>query len=548
MRRSQKANSSVADGSYEDGWAGLRCDFPLGFFPHMFIDSTTLADNTTIKADVCIIGAGAAGITLARDLAGGKRRIAVFESGGFEFKQDTQRLYEGTVVGQSFIPLDADRLRYLGGSTNHWSGSCRPFDAGDLEGWPFDGTVLESYYRRAQEILQLGPYSYEPREWVTEEAPLIDLGAAGLFHTGMFQNSPPTRFGAVYRQDLQTADNVSVYLQANLVNIETNDNASEVSGIVLACLDGRRFRAHARHYVLATGGIENARLLLNSDHVQKGGLGNGFDLVGRYFMDHAYVDDVATILFTDPHPKLEFYTLHTVRGQRVQGYLTPTPELRRKEGWPPFSLGINLGNPPSAEFAKQSLLTVYRSLMSGQIPDHFGMHVANILAGVEMHAIQMYYSLMHSEPDYYTTSFVIGPAPDPESRVTLIDTVDAIGLRRVKLDWRLPANFDQIMQRSHEILAQELGRSGTGRLRINAAVSGPEARKNAFNSHHHMGTTRMHADARQGVVDANCRVHGIANLFIAGSSVFPTYSFDDPTMTIVALALRLSDYLKSSLA
>jgi choline dehydrogenase-like flavoprotein len=513
----------------------------------MFIDSTTLPENTTIKADVCIIGAGAAGITLARDLAGGNRRIVVFESGGFDFNQETQHLYEGDVIGQPFTPLDADRLRYLGGSTNHWSGSCRPFDASDFEGWPFESTALENYYRRAQEILQLGPFSYEPHDWITDQTPLIDFGSAGLFRNGVFQNSPPTRFGTVYRQDLESAKNVSVYLQANLINIQTNDTASEVSGLGLACLNGRRFRAHARHYVLATGGIENARLLLNSDRVQKGGLGNGFDLVGRYFMDHAYVDDGATILFTDPHRKLDFYALHPVRGQRVQGYLIPTPELRKKEGWPALCLGINPGNPPSAEFAKQSLLTVYRSLMSGHIPDHLGFHVANILAGVEMRAMNLYYKLTQTAPDYYTTNYIVGPTPDPESRVTLIDTVDAIGLRRVKLDWRLPSDFDQTIRRVHEILAQELGRTGLGRLRMNPSASGSEARKNAFNAHHHMGTTRMHTDPRQGVVDANCRVHEIANLFIAGSSVFPTYSFDDPTMTIVALALRLSDHLKSLL-
>jgi choline dehydrogenase-like flavoprotein len=511
----------------------------------MFIDSTTLPDNALIKADICIIGAGAAGITLARDLAGGNRRIVVFESGGFDFSQETQHLYDGEAVGQPITPINADRVRYFGGSTNHWAGSCRPFDASDLEGWPFESTALEAYYRRAQEILQLGPFSYEPQDWATDQTRPLDFGPAARFRTGVFQNSPPTRFGTVYRQDLAAANNVSVYLQANLNNIETNDPASAVSGIGLACLSGRRFRAHARHYVLAAGGIENPRLLLNADHVQKGGLGNGFDLVGRYFMDHAYVNGAATIVFTDPHPKLGFYVLHPVRGQMMQGFLVPTSELRREEGLPVFNLGISRGNPPAGDFAKESLLTVYRDLMSGHIPDHLGTHVANILAGVERRSQQLYYNITHTAPEYYTTTYSLGSAPDPQSRVTLIDTVDAIGLRRVKLDWRLPADFDRTLRRAHELLAQELGRNGLGRLHLNPSAVSSEATKNARNSHHHMGTTRMHTDPRQGVVDANCRVHGIANLFVAGSSVFPTYSFDDPTMTIVALALRLSDHLKS---
>jgi choline dehydrogenase-like flavoprotein len=511
----------------------------------MFIDLTTLADNTTIDADVCIIGAGAAGITLARDLAGGNRRIAVFESGGFDFSQETQHLYEGEVTGQPFTPLDTDRLRYFGGATNHWEGSCRPFGASDFEGWPFERTTLEPYYRHAQEILQLGPFVYEPQDWLTDQTHLLDFGAAARFLTGVFQFSPPTRFGTVYRQDLEAARNVSVYLNANLIDIATNDTANEVSGFGLACLNGRRYRARARYYVLATGGIENPRLLLNADQVQKGGLGNGFDLVGRYFMDHAYVSNVATIIFTDSNPNLGFYDVHPVGNQRVQGYLVPTPELRRKEGLPVFSLGIIPGNRPVPDLAKQSLLNIYRTLMSGYFPDHLTFHVANILAGVEMRAIGLYHRITQTRPKDYSTTYIVGPSPDPESRVTLIGTVDALGQRRVKLDWRLPADFVKKMRRAHELFAQELGRNGLGRLRMNPSITGSEAPENVLNAHHHMGTTRMHTDPRQGVVDENCRVHGIANLFIAGSSVFPTYSFDDPTMTIVALALRLSDHLKS---
>ena len=511
----------------------------------MFIDSTSLAENSTIEADVCIIGAGAAGITLARDLAGGARRIALFESGGFDFSQDTQQLYDGEVIGQPFPPLNADRLRYFGGTTNHWSGSCRPFDASDFEGWPFESNAVETYYRHAHEILQLGPFTYEPQDWITDQTRPLDFGPTTRLRNGVFLLSPPTRFGTVYRQDLEAANNVSVYLNANLVNIETNNNASEVVGLGLACLNGHRFRAHARHYVLATGGIENPRILLNADHVQKGGLGNGYDLVGRYFMDHAYVDNAATILFADPHPKLGFYSTHHVHGQNVMGYLFPTFELRREEGLPAFSLSINTGSPPDMDLSKASILKVYRTLMSGHLPDQLMLHVANSFARVELRAIQLYQRLMRIAPEGYPTAYMVGCPPDPESRVTLIDTVDELGLRRVKLDWRLPLDFEQNVRRALEIFAQELGRNGLGRLRMNSSDTGYDPMTGITNGHHHMGTTRMHTDPRQGVVDEHCRVHGVANLFIAGSSVFPTYSFDDPTMTIVALTLKLSDHLKS---
>jgi choline dehydrogenase-like flavoprotein len=509
----------------------------------MFFDSTTLPENTVIEADICIIGAGAAGITLARDLAGGNRRIAVFESGGFDFSQETQQLYDGEVVGQPFTPINADRLRFFGGTTNHWSGSCRPFDEADFEGWPFERSALEPYYRRAQDICQLGPYTYAPEDWMTEETPPLDFGPQARFRSGVFQFSPPTRFGPVYRQDLEAASNISVYLNANLVTIETNDNASEVTGLGFACLNGPRFRAHARHYVLATGGIENPRILLNANHVQKQGLGNQFDLVGRYFMDHASINNSAMLLFKEPHPKLGFYDLNPVRGQRAMGYVYPTPELRHEEGLPPFNITITPGSPPDTYFSKASLLTVYRTLLSGHWPDHIGFHLEKIFAAVELRAPQMYQRVTHTTPQGFSTAYMVGCPPDPESRVALIDTVDALGLRRVELDWRLPPDFEKTMLRAHELLGQELGRNGLGRLRMNSSAT----MQNVVNAHHHhhMGTTRMHTNPREGVVDENCRIHGIANLFVAGSSVFPTYSFDDPTMTIVALSLRLSEHLKS---
>lgn len=504
----------------------------------MFIDSTALPEHTKIEADVCIIGAGAAGITLARDLAGSNRRIAVFESGDFTFSQETQQLYDGEVVGGIFPPLKGDRLRFFGGSTNHWAGSCRPFDASDFEGWPFGYSAMEPHYRRAQDICQLGPFTYETADWQTDQARPFEFGPAPPLRTGVFQYSPPTRFGEVYRPDLEAAKNVSVYLNANLINIETNDTASEVSGLTLACLNGRRFQAYARYYVLATGGIENPRLLLNSDHVQKGGLGNGFDLVGRYFMDHAVVFSAATVLFTDPRRELGFYDIRYVRDQQVQGYLFPSPEFRRQEGLPAFGITMDRSTYHYKQAMKQSLRSVFRNLMSGRIPDHLASDVSRVLEAVEFAGQSMYQQLMHDTRETFSTSFIAGGPPDPGSRVTLNDSVDALGLRRVKLDWRIPADFERNMRRAHEILAKELGRNGIGRLRMHPGDAVIE------NGSHHMGTTRMHTDSRQGVVDEHCRVHGIANLFIAGSSVFPAYSFDDPTLTIVALSLRLSEHLR----
>jgi choline dehydrogenase-like flavoprotein len=516
----------------------------------MFVDARTLSQRFVIDADVCIIGAGAAGITLARDLSGGSRKIALFESGNFDFDADTQKLYAGEVVQQAYIPLDRDRLRYFGGSTNHWQGSCRPFDALDLADWPFGPEVLEPYYRRAHDICQLGPYTFDPADWSTAEARPLELSQGSGLKSGVFQYSPPTRFGTVYRNDLAAAAGVTVYLNANLVQIESDESASNVTGVEIACLDGKRGRVRAKNYVLAAGGIENARLLLNANRVQKSGLGNAFDLVGRYFMDHPFVPAAATIFADDASPEMHFYDQHVVRGRIVEGYFCASDEVRRREKLPPFAIGIRSANAGiDAGVGNIKLPAMLRHLMSDSLDRKVTYYLPRILDRLETPVTWVYNKMWRKPPGHFITAYSCGPDPDPQSRVTLIDTVDALGTRMCRLAWRLPADFEQSMHRAHELLAQELGRSGIGRLRIeSSSATGYDPMQDLGNGSHHMGTTRMHDDPHHGVVNADCRVHGISNLFIGGSAVFPSYACDDPTLTIVALALRLSDHLKSSVS
>jgi choline dehydrogenase-like flavoprotein len=513
----------------------------------VFIDARTLPANLTVEADVCIVGAGAAGITLARALSDGGRKVVLLESGGFEFDVATQSLYTGEVIGVPYIPLMADRLRFLGGSTNHWQGSCRPFDALDLSDWPFGLEVLEPFYRRASEVCQLGPYDFDPKDWEVPEALPLALPPDSPLRNGVFVYSPPTRFGTVYRHDLETAPQLTVYLFSNVVQIDSNADASTVTGLQVACLDGKRFRARARHYVLATGGIENARLLLNSNRVQPSGLGNGHDLVGRYFMDHASVPAAATIFADASRPELSFYDHHLVRGHTVEGYFTASDELRRAEQLPPFSIGIRpTGTETEGGVGNLTLPAPLRRLLSDRTANALSFDLLRLQERLAAPFDWVYEHMWRSPPGTFFTQYDCGPAPDPRSRVTLGDTMDAVGLRETRLDWRLPADFERSMYRAHELLGQELGRAGLGRLRIESPpTTGQHPMQYLAQGSHHMGTTRMHIDARSGVVDADARIHGINNLFVAGSSVFPSYACDDPTFTIVALALRLSDHLKS---
>jgi len=498
----------------------------------MLADARAVPNGTVMHGDVCVVGAGAAGITLARSLAGRGRRIVVLESGGLDFDEVTQGLYEGRIIGHSFTPLAVDRLRYLGGTTNHWAGECEPFHADDFDDWPFGRDSLDRYYREAQEICQLGPFTYDPSDWQTDRARPLKFAPGARMRTSVFQDSPPTRFGQVYREDLAKADGVTVFLNANAVDLASDENARRVTSLDAACLKDNRFRVDAACYVLAAGAIENARLLLNANKVQPRGLGNGFDLVGRYFMDHAVIDNAATIWLASEPASLAFYLdgSDKLPGTKAHGYLRIAPEVRSREGLPPCSIAFR---PSAWGFSKLAR----QSIKSGHIPDHLGFEVGQMMRGIAASVENRYLRLYH----------VSGAAPDRDSRVTLIDGVDALGLRQVALEWRLPHDFERDLRRTHEILGEELGRAGLGRLRINLDDPGRDAVAEAQNAHHHMGTTRMHSDPRQGVVDADCRVHGMANLFITGSSVFPTYSADHPTMTVVALAVRLADHLKTLL-
>jgi choline dehydrogenase-like flavoprotein len=509
----------------------------------MLFDARQLVPGTTIQADICIIGAGAAGITLAKDLAGSRYEVAVLESGDVNFDPDTQSLYAGSILGRAYPPLDRDRLRYLGGGTNHWQGSCRPFSASDLEDWPFGLEILEPYYRRAQVLCQLGPYTYNPQDWATADVYALKPTADSKFRSSLFQYNAPTRFGQVYRSDLASARNLKLYLNANVLEIQANGDASEITGLRVGCLNGSRFRAHARLYILATGGIENVRLLLNSDQQQKTGLGNANDLVGRYFMDHPYIPATATILADASRPELRFYEAHAVRGQLIEGFLHPTDEVMRAEHLPPLAIRITSA-PVEPDMVNVSLPeTLQNHLSAGAISN-----LAFSLNILRKPLTNLYRKMWTAPPGTYVTSVICGPRADPQSRVTLSTQVDALGLRQSQLTWKLPDDFERQMRRSHELLAQELGRTGLGRMYIHDGANGHNPMQDLSNGHHHMGTTRMSDDPRLGVVDRDCRVHGINNLFIAGSSVFPSFACDDPTMTIVALALRLSDKLKETLS
>src|ERR1019366_438203 len=264
----------------------------------MFHDARQLSAGTKLETELCIIGAGAAGITLTLSLCDAGFRVLLLESGGLELEEATQALYAGGNTGLPNYDLDTSRLRFFGGSTNPWASWCRtlepedfkPADPADVRTWPLSLAELEPYYRVAQTLAELGPYNYD------ELSPWLQAGGMAALavdprrlKTTLFQVGPPTRFGSKYRDALARAGNITVFLYANVLELQTDATAGRVTGVSATSLDGPHFEVTARIVVLATGGLENVRLLLLSNRVRNAGLGNTYDVVGRYFMDHPWM-------------------------------------------------------------------------------------------------------------------------------------------------------------------------------------------------------------------------------------------------------------------
>jgi choline dehydrogenase-like flavoprotein len=525
----------------------------------LLIDARTLPEHTMIEAEVCIIGAGAAGITVAREFIGQPFRVCLLESGGLEFEEDTQDLYAGENIGHPYFQLDRTRLRFLGGTTNHWGGFCRPLDQIDFEirewiphsGWPFDKTHLAPFYERAQTICQLGPFTYDVKDWETEDTPRIPFVGDRVV-TQLFQFSPPTHFGKVYRVEIERATNVRTFLYANVVDIETSNNTRTVTRARVACLQGNRFWVSAKLFILAAGGIENPRLLLLSNKVQRAGLGNQNDLVGRFFMEHPEFVSGSWLL-SDPSLPLGLYKVHPKvnngKKVKVRGMVTLSSEILRSEGLLSASATLEPSDPRSEGVASAQF--PLEATRRGYLPDDFMEHLSNVIADIDNiddGAIGVYRKFLNriqSFPIVVMSLYNrIEQAPNPESRVVLSDQRDSLGQYRVRLDWQLGSIDKRSIRRTHEIVGQELGRAGLGRLRLTLDEGDTTWPHSMRGGNHHIGTTRMHIDPKKGVVDENCQVHGVSNLFIAGSSVFPTGGSANPTLTIVALAVKLADHLK----
>ncbi len=495
-----------------------------------FIDARTLPAATLLEPDIAIIGGGPAGISLALALANTKLKIVLLESGSMNFDPKIQKMYSGGESGVRYTALDAGRLRFLGGSSNHWGGYCRPLDETDFvardwvphSGWPITRKALEPYFQKAQALCEAGPWIYD-KGGEAQDAPLLPLGKGGLY-TSWFQFSKtrdsvlPTYFGHRYEQDLKAAGNVTPYVHANVTGIRLNKDGKTVERLDIATLTGNHFTIKPRMVVLAAGAMENARLLLASNDVMPAGVGNQNDLVGRFFADHPIPRDVATmVVFGGALAACYGSNVSLANGAIMRAALSPTAAFLKAKNV--------AGSLTTVEYAIELDDTGKAAVITTAIA--LGVDASNAKA--------------------YSLGCGMEPAPDPDRRLRLTGEKDVLGLPRLTLEMRIADSDFTLYRQTLVELGRQLLASKAGMLRLNYRHR-DEWMKGMDWGNHHLGTTRMSNDPKQGVVDADCLVHGVSNLYVAGSSVFPTYGSSNPTLNLIALTLRLGDHLKKVMA
>jgi choline dehydrogenase-like flavoprotein len=539
----------------------------------MIVDARTDAIAADIETDLCIVGGGTAGILLAREFIGQPVQVCLLESGGLTPEPETQDLTRGENVGQPYFPLDTARPRVFGGSGTRWNipiggdrlgVRVRPFDPIDFEkrdwvpysGWPFGRSHLEPFYQRAQAICGVEPASYAVNDWAKERRPL-SLPNQDV-ETIIYKFARVERFVREYPDEVARANNITVCLHSNVLEIETNAAGDCVVRLRASTLEGKKFSVRAKTYVLAAGGIEIPRVLLLSNRTQKNGLGNEHDLVGRFFMEHPHFW-AGMLVLAKPEQLVStalYNEIHSVNGVAVVGKLALTERTLRKEKLLNQNVQLipRFISPPSARpnsVGLKSARALFAVASDGKKANGWSKHLWNIATDFDSIVVAGAHKIgrtLRGRTRLAAFSFatMMEQVPNPESRVTLSRELDAFGQNRVQLNWKIIPQDIRSAVRTLQIIGGEMEQAGLGQFQ--PELSGEIPPPNTEGGYHHMGTTRMATNPKMGVVDENCRVHGVGNLFIAGPSVFPTVGYANPVLTIIALTVRLADHLRGFLS
>lgn len=478
------------------------------------INKLSSSKNLLKNYDICIVGTGPAGITLAIELSKKGYKILLLEAGGLEYSEESQDFYECESVGHEGWPK-LTRLRFFGGTSNHWSGRCRPFELFDfdrdningLPGWPISYAEIAPYLTQAMKIVDL--------DTNRGFRPVNKSQTMESFSPDSSAQSTPTRFKKKYTRHIQDCGHIACFYDATAVNLSLDRTQQSVKSITVINHSREEFRFTADKYILCMGGIENARFLLNCNQQISTGVGNSTDMVGRCFMEHLNVS-LGSFIYKDTEELsgMQFYTQ------------------------PEFSHRHNIGS-------SNVTLGIVRQVKSygrtRAAKDFFKTLACNMDMAEKVQFISNFKC-----PGMGNISTLMEQSPNKDSRIMLSKKLDKLGLPRAIFDWRINDYDLRTIQIIGSTFAKEFTKAGLGNVKLADFVLARDLSAARFSRHaHHMGTTRMSRKPEFGVVDENLKVHGTDNLYIAGSSIFSTGGACNPTMPIIQFCLRLSDHLGS---
>jgi choline dehydrogenase-like flavoprotein len=554
----------------------------------MIEDARQIKSGACLKADLCILGGGAAAISLCLEFMKSGRSVILIPGGGTSQTASCIDLYRGKVSPeQSHEPLEENRIRMWGGTTTVWGGRCVPYDAIDFQrrdwiadsGWPINLNGLEPYLEKAIALSEAGSADFDARSVFPNTQHEIFRGFDNEdFASWKLERwSIPTDYSRRYRADIESAENVRVLLHAHGIHLQLEENANSIKSVRVACSPGREFIIEATNTVIACGALENARLLLAARDVAPAGIGNSHDLVGRFYQSHRFgVCGYAVLKDTSKSFIYDFEKDSDGVYCRRRFWLTDVAQERHKICNVVGFFFRNVSGNSEHRNAMVSLIMLIKTLLGGA--KNGPRRLLQIIKDQRRELISHAWIVLKDGPSIlgqlsavaYTRFFqkrrlpmILPPkksnrfplfyqsehAPLYDSRVTLdLNSKDEFGMPRLDVQIRFSEVDHLTVKTFVEQFKKRIEESGVGKFHLSKddldLLNNPD--KHAFNSNsHNIGTTRMATEADKGVVDTNCKVFGVDNLYVAGSSVFPTSSHANPTLMIIALALRLADHLKT---
>jgi choline dehydrogenase-like flavoprotein len=512
----------------------------------VLIDGRSIPFDVTLRSDVVVVGAGPAGITVAEALTARGLHVLLVEAAGRRHGRADDDALDGDGSGEPF-PLQRSRHRGFGGTSTHWTAATglrvRPLDAIDFrsrpgrpsDSWPFSVDELATDYERAYASIGLQPDD-RPQRWFGDVSPTA-LAWDGGPQLAMFQFADHDCFTRRF-DAMRTAPLVDLLLHSTVERLVADAAGEAVEQAAVVTADGGRFRLAADTFVLACGGIDNARLLLNSPGREGCPIGNEHDNVGRYFMDHLSVDTgVIEPIATADVAAAVFREHGAVGTPRFQPMLWLGDEIIEREGIANAAFWVEEIDPlyrSRGVGAARSL----RAALNGRPRRDLARHAARTFLGAPSIAAYAARRRAFRGTPLVAMRIMSEQLPNRNSRVALSTRHDKLGMPRVDIDWRITATDLDVIVAHQRLLGRLLAARGVAALTDQFHPgSHPSPVMSNF---HHLGTTRMHRDPRHGVVDADSRVHSSNNLYVAGSSVFPTGGYLNPTLTIIALAYRIA--------